>query len=221
MTVLIVLGVILCLIFLLLMTCVKVNVISREDITIRVGAGPFLIKVFPKKEKKIRLKDFSKEKYLKLLEEEKKAPDTPEEKKEKKKEKGSIPRTISLVRRILERLDVYTGRIYTKVSHLDVAVGGDDAASAAIAYGAVSQSVSYLIELLDQKTRLRIPNPEKLSVRVDYLADGTKFSLDLTIKIRIIDALRTAVEILMIKMKHDGEYCESGSNNTNKRKVGK
>lgn len=221
MTVLIVLAVILCLVILLLMTGVKINVISKGDTLVRVGAGPLMIKVYPSKEKKIKLRSFTQEKYLKLMKKEE-PEEVPEEKPAKeKKPKGSIARTIGLVKKILDRLDTYTGRIYTKISYLKVVVGGKDAAGTAVTYGVVSQSVSYLIELLDCKTKLKTPNAEKLSVVCDYTADGVTFGLDLTIKIRIIDALKTAVDVLMIKFKHDSEaQIKNINNNSNKRKVG-
>jgi len=217
-------GVILLLIFLLLMTSVKIRVISDGDITLKVGAGLFMIKLLPKKQKKIKLRRFTHKKYLAMIEAERTAKQAKDAEKQAKKDakkssseseskKGSISNTVSLVVKILNRLDVYTGRIRTKITSLDVTVGGDDAASAAVTYGIVSQSVTYLIELLDCKTRLKLPTPEKLSVKCDYTEKSISFSLDLIVKLRILDALRTGIDILLIKLKHDSENLNNRSNN--------
>ena len=231
MTALTVIGVIVLLVFLLLMTSAKVRVISDGDITLKVGAGPLMLKILPKKEKKLKLRKFSHKKYLALIEAEKAAKISreaekqakKEEKKSKpneKREKGSIVNTISLVVKILERLDVYTGRLRTVVTRLDVTVGGADAASAAVTYGIVSQSVSYLIELLDCKTKLKLKDTDSLAVKCDYTGEGIGFIFDLTVKLRILDALRTGVDVLLIKLKHDSENANNKNSNNDSRKAG-
>ena len=72
MTVLAILGVIALLIFLLLMTNMKIRVASDGDITLKAGAGPVMLKLMPKKQKKVKLRRFTHRKYLALVEAEKK-----------------------------------------------------------------------------------------------------------------------------------------------------
>ena len=166
MTVLAILVVIALLIFLLLMTNLKIRVASDGDITLKAGAGPVMLKLLPKRQKKVKLRRFTHKKYLALVEAEKKAlqdknTEQEAEKSEKKEKdkKESIANTVSLITQILERLGVYAGRLRTNIKSLDITVGGDDAASAAVTYGVISQSVTYLLELLDCKTKLKIPDP--------------------------------------------------------------
>lgn len=227
MTVLAILGVIALLIFLLLMTNLKIRVISDGDITLKAGAGPVMLKLMPKKQKKVKLRGFTHKKYLALVEAEKKGLQDKkagqEADKSEKKEKGkkeSIANTVSLVAQILERLEVYAGRLLTKIKSLDVTVGGDDAASAAVTYGVVSQSVTYLLELLDCKTKLKIPDPDRLSVKCDYTAKEISINVDISVKLRVIDALRTAVDIMLLKMKSDSNNKINRQNNIF-RKAGK
>ena len=227
MTVLAILVVIALLIFLLLMTNLKIRVASDGDITLKAGAGPVMLKLMPKKQKKVKLRRFTHRKYLALVEAEKKGLQEKkaeqEAKKSKQKEKGkkeSVANTVSLITQILERLGVYAGRLRTKIKSLDVTVGGDDAASAAVTYGVISQSVSYLIEILDCNTKLNIPDPDRLSVKCDYTAKEISINVDISVKLRVIDALRTAVDIMLLKMKNDSKNKISRQNNIS-RKAGK
>lgn len=227
MTVLAILVVIALLIFLLLMTNLKIRVASDGDITLKAGAGPVMLKLMPKKQKKVKLRRFTHRKYLALVEAEKKGLQDKkagqEADKSKQKEKGkkeSVANTVSLITQILERLGVYAGRLRTKIKSLDVTVGGDDAASAAVTYGVISQSVSYLIEILDCNTKLNIPDPDRLSVKCDYTAKEISINVDISVKLRVIDALRTAVDIMLLKMKNDSKNKISRQNNIS-RKAGK
>ena len=224
MTVLAILVVIALLIFLLLMTNMKIRVASDGDITLKAGAGPVMLKLMPKKQKKVKLRRFTHRKYLALVEAEKKGLQEKkaeqEAKKSKQKEKGtkeSIANTVSLIAQIIERLGVYAGRLRTKIKSLDVTVGGDDAASAAVTYGVISQSVSYLIEILDCNTKLNIPDPDRLSVKCDYTAKEISINVDISVKLRVIDALRTAVDIMLLKMKNDSKNKISRQNNISRK----
>ena len=62
-----ILGIFAALIFLLLMTKAKVRIKSDGDIDLRVGAGPVMVKIYPKNEKKLRLRDFTHKKFLKKV----------------------------------------------------------------------------------------------------------------------------------------------------------
>lgn len=227
MTVLAILVVIALLIFLLLMTNLKIRVASDGDITLKAGAGPVMLKLLPKRQKKVKLRRFTHKKYLALVEAEKKAlqdknTEQEAEKSEKKEKdkKESIVNTVSLITQILERLGVYAGRLRTNIKSLDITVGGDDAASAAVTYGVISQSVTYLLELLDCKTKLKIPDPDRLSIKCDYTAKEISINVDISVKLRGIDALRTAVDIMLLKMKNDSKNKISRQNNIS-RKAGK
>ena len=227
-----IIAIIVLLVFLLLMTPAKIRIISDGEITLKVGAGPIMLKVLPKKNKKKKIKKFTQKKYLALVEEHKAALKAKDEAKEKKKaakkekkhimgekEKGSVGNTVSFVLKVIDRLDTYTGRLHTVINRLDVTVGGSDAAAVAVKYGIVSQSVSYLIEVLDCKTKLRLADSEALSVKCDFIAEGVSFAVDLSIKLRVLDALRTGVDVILIKLKHDSETAGNNTRN-NTRKAG-
>ncbi len=206
-----ILGVLALLIFLLLMTSVKVHVKSDGDLTLRVGAGLIMLKLMPKKQKKIKLRDFSHKKYLKKMEELKKKKQAKQDKKEKpekkvktkEEKKDSVTSIIDLVCEILGNLEKYTSRINAKLDRLYLSVGGKDPSEVAVKFGVLSASVGLLLELFDSKTKLKVKNPDNILVACDYFSDEIKFFIDVTVKIRIFDAVKTGIEILVLWLKHN------------------
>ncbi len=193
-------------VLLLLMCKIKVRVVSDGDIKVKLGVGPVMVGVFPARKKKLRLRDFSHKRYLK-----KQSADASGKIKKQvntesgKSKKGTFDETKDFLLELVGRVGKYTGKLHSKVSALSVKVGGSDAATTAITYGAVSQGVAYLLEILDCKTRLKVPHPERLEVLCDYTAEKVTFNADVTFCIRIIDALKCALELLSVKLKHDGK----------------
>ena len=201
-----ILGVFVLLIFLLLMTNVKIHIKSDGEFALRAGVGPFMIKIKPKKQKKIKLRDFSHKKYLKKMEalklkkqKKKKKPDKKVKTKEEKKD--SVTAIIDLVINILGNLEKYTSRINAKLDSLRLTVGGKDPAEVAVRFGVLSSAVGLLLELLDSKTQLKVKDPENISVSCDYLSPDIKFSVDVAVKIRILDVVKTGIDILVLWLK--------------------
>lgn len=200
------------LIILLLMTKAKVRIKSDGDIDLRVGAGPVMVKIYPKNEKKLRLRDFTHKKFLKKMAdlEAQKAKKKTKPVKEKKKQsfeekRNTVTSTVELVLEILSRVEKYTSKLSAKLDRLYLSVGGKDPADVAVKFGVLSSATGLLLELLDTKTTLKVKDPRNISVVCDYFSSDIKFALDVTLKIRILDALKTGVEILMLKLKHDSD----------------
>ena len=188
------------LVALLLLSTIKVHLISDGDLKVKAGIGFISFTVYPAKEKK-KKKKLSQKEYLILMKKESEEPAGPKE--EKKKEKGALGETVGFIREIFGRLGEFSRRLHTEIRRLHVSVGGKDAAAAAVTYGAVIQGVTYLIELLDCNTKLKIPDPEKTSVVCDFTSEGIKYGIDIMLKTRVFSALKTAVQILIMKIKRD------------------
>ena len=224
MVALIIVATIIVLITILLLSHVKLIVRSDGDIDLRVKFGFLSFKLnSPKKKKKIKLSDFTQKKYLqklRLLEEEKKkektADATKKDKKEKKqkkqKDKNALSDTVEFILEIIEKAETYTGRLVTEVRHLTLIVGGKDPAAIAVTYGVLAQTAAYLLEILDLRTKLKKPAENAVNITCDYLSEKTVFDVDISVKIRIIDALITAVDILMIKLRHDSKNINTYKN---------
>lgn len=123
---------------------------------------------------------------------------------------------IRTVRGLLALLVRYTRkylRLHAARVHVSVATG--DAATTAVAYGAVSQSLSYLLALLDRITRLKATTPQ-VAVRADFTGERSALDMRLVLSIRVWQLLATAVGILFAleKTKKRKKHTKSVQNKT-------
>lgn len=86
----------------------------------------------------------------------------------------------------------YAQKFKVRILKLDVSVATGDAASTAILYGTVVQSVGYLIEFLKNTTALNIPRNAKMNVTTDFCGDTTQID----IKIEVFIHLRRVLSLL-------------------------
>ena len=93
-----------------------------------------------------------------------------------------------LIRRTHKHLRLHAAKL-----HVCVATG--DPATTAITYGAVSQSVSYLLAGLDQVTHLKAAEPD-VSVHADFLAEKPRLEANIIFSIRVWGAFATALPVL-------------------------
>ena len=205
---------------LLLMTKVKLRLLSDGDLRLKVGVGPFMVTLLPSKQKKIKLRDFTHKKYLKKLqllrqEKERLAAEAEAKKLKKQAEKESGENKLSgltdFIMTLLSKYEKYTGRLNTEVKRLDVTVGGKDAAAAAISYAVYSQAVAYILAILESKTKMKSPKDGRVNVVCDWFSDKTDVSADVVVKIKVWDAIVSAVEILMLKIQHSNKNVNNNS----------
>ena len=167
--------------FFALLLSLKANVRLefKDSLTLSISVLFIKINISPAKKKPINYKEYTYEKhqkrlrkkyqaYLKKLEKkriksEKKAQKKAERKAEtaeQKKARKNAPK-----RSVADWIDIAVGvlamffnkffrHLHIKVARLKVNVATGDAASTAIAYGAIVQSVAYLIEMLDRITNV-------------------------------------------------------------------
>ncbi len=93
-----------------------------------------------------------------------------------------------VIRRTHKHLRLHAARL-----HVRVATG--DPATTAILYGAVSQSLSYLLVGLDQVTRLKAVTPD-VGVQADFLGEKSHIEANITFSLRVWGAIATAVPVL-------------------------
>ncbi len=226
MTALYIVSAIILAIALLLMTKVKVNLLSDGELSLKLGAGPFMFNLIPGKTKKVRLKDFTHEKYLRKMRElrlknEKKAAEREQKKLKKQAEKESGENKLTgltdFILDLLSKYEKYTGRLHTEVRRLEVTVGGKDASAAAITYGVYSQAVAYILAILESKTKMTPVKRGAVNVVCDWFSDKTDVSADVVVKIKIWDALVSAVEVLMLKSQHDNKKANNNSESEDRK----
>ena len=185
----------------------------RVRLTVRAGDAVVLdlrilflrLRLFPRK-KRIRPRNYSAKRLERIKKKEAKRAAKKEKKKQKHqkehapsesdvkltlRDKIALVRALCavLIRRTHKHLRLHAARL-----HVYVATG--DPATTAIAYGAISQSVSYLLAGLDQVTHLKAAEPD-VGVLADFLGEKSRIEANITFSIRVWGALAIALPLLI------------------------
>lgn len=185
----IVLGILLCL-FLLLMIRIRVVLTCDTQICVDLRILFLRFSLYPRKKKKIRIRDYSHKRYKKRLAKSKKRSERQE--KPVKKAKPKIP----LRRRIALFVSLFDG-IYQRflryfridIARLRIDVATGDAAKTAILTGVVSQSVAYLCAVLDQHTNLGRTYRAEIAVQPNFLEERSRVEGKFIFSLRIFRLL--------------------------------
>ncbi len=168
-----------------------------EALGIKVRILGIPIKILPKKEKKIRISDYSPKKRAKMKKKQLKKQAKANAKATKKKlrkeqhtaaktEKRPIAETLSMIKDIVgTAVKRFSKHLRVRIARLHIHVATGDAASTAILYGVVSQSVAYIAALLDSAGTLRFPVRSDVDIRADYLSEKTIADIEIGFSLRV------------------------------------
>lgn len=189
-----ILAIILLLLVLLLLVRLRFDINCTEEVTLRLRILGVPIPLYPAAAKKVRVSKFRrgypKEKEAKKPAERKaKAPAKPAE-KIPLGEKIDI--VLALVKKLCKKL---CRHLRLDVSHIVITIGADDAASAAITYGIVSQSVAYLLAFLDAHLNIRKKRRGEIAVRCDFTAARTACDIRITASLAVWQLLDIGVSL--------------------------
>lgn len=189
-----ILAIILLLFVLLLLVRLRFDINCTEEVTLRLRILGIPIPLYPAAAKKVRVSKFRrgypKEKEAKKPAERKaKAPAKPAE-KIPLGEKIDI--VLALVKKLCKKL---CRHLRLDVSHIVITIGADDAASAAITYGIVSQSVAYLLAFLDAHLNIRKKRRGEIAVRCDFTAARTACDIRITASLAVWQLLDIGVSL--------------------------
>ena len=198
--------------FLLLSIKARVKLEFSDELRLSVSFLCFNIPIAPPKPKKpVKISDYSFKKHQKRLrsnyESYLKKQDKKAEKKAKKEqakaqkaEKKKLDKKNKVKkppqRSVLDWVNIagavlgalfskFAKRLHIKVARLKIKVATGDAASTAILYGAVCQSVAYIIEILQNVTNVDGLKSAEISVEPDYLSEETSLDLCFIFSLRI------------------------------------
>lgn len=107
--------------------------------------------------------------------------------KEKAK-KRSLNEILTLIKEVL---DVVTKRFRKhfriKITRIRINVATGDAAKTAVLYGVISQSVAYILEILDRTHKIKYADPEDYDVGVDadFLSEKTTADIKIAFSLRV------------------------------------
>ncbi len=215
MTALLIIGIILAIFLLLLSLKATVTLTYSEELSLSVRILFFRIRLLPKGKKKgphsmsarkaRRLRQKYEKKSAKKSEKARQKRREKEERKEKK-EKKSVSEILSLLRLILSLLKKVLGKFFQHVRidlrRLRITVATSDAASTAVAYGAITGTISVLIPLIESAKQFSLPAKEDLDVQADFLSESPRLDLDLSVSLRVWHALDIALGALITFIKH-------------------
>lgn len=176
----------------------------------------FKLRLIPKKEKKVHIKDYSyKNLQKKKRREEKKAEKAKAEKakkaavkkktaegdsgsgskeaspKQKKKSKSVVSAILEIRDLIFDAVSRFPGKFRLDVNRLIISVGGKDAAATAVMYGVVTEAVGALLTLLESGIKLRRGGVNDIMITPDYLSGR----IDADVKIRLSIKPASVLEI--------------------------
>ena len=212
------LGILLFFVFLLSLKA-TVTICYADEVKLYVKVLFFKISILPKK-KKYWKSSMSAKKAKKIREgRKKKAEKDRIAKKEKaikkeqkklekaKKPKKSMSEILDLVQLICHLVGAVIRRFFhhlrIDVARLRVKVATGDAATTAIAYGAVTQSINVLFPLLESVNTLSLPKKEAdLSVEADFLSDTPELDVMFSFSLRVWHLFSVAFSALGAFLRH-------------------
>lgn len=236
---LILFAVLIALILLLLFLRPIVDIRYEEELKVTLKILFLKIPLAPKKEKPLKLSDFridrfrrkrrkEQRKYLynklkkKALLKKKAEQSVAEEKDEKPKRslRENVAFVLDLIKLVVLRAMRKFGRYFRiDLYYLHVCVGGAEPDKTALTYGAITQSVSYLTELLDRHTNTHYPGKRdpRVYVGADFLAEKTTLKAHLAFSIRVWQVLAVGLSALIgyLKMpKHEPKAAKEDQEKT-------
>lgn len=217
MTALIVVGAIV-LFFVFLLSLRGVITISYSDeLSLTVRVLFVKIKILPKKEKKkgphsmsarraerIRKKKEEKDKRKRKKKAEKQSLKDAHRKPKEKKNISDILDTVSLITELVGAVvRRFAKRLRIKIARFNITVASDDAATTAIAYGAITQSINILLPILSDVKNFDLPRtPRQFDVRADFTADTPSADIKISFSLRVWHLLDIAAEGLKKFISH-------------------
>lgn len=144
-----------------------------------------------KKADKIRASKKAKEEKKRQAKLEKKK--AKEEKKkqeaENPKPKKSLSEILDMTSMILEIVKAvvkkFFGHLRVRVARFNITLASGDPALTAIAYGTVTQTVSYIIAALRNTKNVKGLDRKRIDIRTDFLSDTPKVDIKLSFSIRV------------------------------------
>ncbi len=195
------------LLILLLFLKVKLCLVYENELSVKVKVLLFNIVLFPKQKKKLKSKNYSlknlQKKQNKLNKKSSKKKDdqsqsSTDEASKKKDKATQVKDILELVKIILENVMSPFGR-YLKIEivKIHIRLGADDPAKTAVIYGAVSQSLAYIIELFSNITNIDVKKRNSITVHPDFLEGKTEAKINITLALRVWHALSLAIKFFM------------------------
>ena len=190
---------IIALLALLLSLKITLRITYKDAFKISLKVLFFKKRLYPSKKKEKKYPhSMSKRKAQKIkesLQKKKKPKKEKKKKKEKELEKPDLVSMVSIITSFIKHfIKLFTGSVRIKLSRMHLTVASEDAATTAVTYGAVSQSVNILFPLINSiKNVKKLPSGKNLSVRADFLSDTPSADVDIILYVRVGGAIKAVL----------------------------
>jgi len=185
---------------LIAMIPIRIRIKYDEKLTVFVPILFLHIYLYPQRGK---LTFFSKNKYEKLISEEKNLSKKRKKKSKKigkdthfasEKRKLSLAEIASLVKEIFSAagkiLEHFNKYLRVKIYALKAVISSDDAAKTAITYGAVSGTLGTLVGILEDRCHIKYAKNAETDIICDYIAGSCSAECDIRFSVRIWQAIK-------------------------------
>lgn len=179
----------------------KINILPSKE----KGKGPHSMSA--KKAKKIRKKLEAKEKK-KAEAKKAKAKAKAEKKKakaatKKKKSLGEILDMITLVKALVAKvIKKFWRHLRIDIARIKLKIATGDAASCAVAYGAITAAITTLFPLLERVKNFSLPDANEIEVCADFLGDGIEADIKISFSLRVWHLFDVALGAAATFIKH-------------------
>lgn len=211
----IVLGCILLFFVFLLSLKATITIGYSDEITLTVRVLFLKIKILPKKEKKHGPHSMSAKKAQKIrkklakkekVKREKKAQKALQKKQAPPKTKKSVAEILDLIAMVRKLVAAVVKRFFKRlridVARLKIKIATGDAASTAVAYGAVTQAINVLFPLLEPIKNFGLPETTELEIQPDFLSDASEMDILISFSLRVWHVFDVAFSALGAFLKH-------------------
>ena len=195
-----------------------VTVAYRDEVALSVRVLFLNFRIRPQKKKK-GPHAMSERKAKKIKEKLRKKQQTKADAKQKKQDKRAAKKEapaatpkkklsdildiITLVRALLAKITkTFFGHLRIDVVRLKIRVATGDAASTAIAYGAVTQAVNLLFPLLDGTKTVSTPKKRDIDIVADFLGEEMEADIKISFSLRVWHVLHVGLAALLATIKH-------------------
>lgn len=226
----ILLGII-ALIAIILMLRGIVTIEYRDTLKVTLRVLFIKIKILPKKEKHPRVHSMSKrrsERIARRLEKkkEKKKEKRLEKKRAKEEKKKNAPKKklpemlkdiSEITELVLLAVKKFFGHLKIRVIRFNVKIASDDAATTAIAYGAVNQIVATIYPFVEGSKNIKTPNKKNFNIYTDFLSDTPEADVKIKLSIRVWQIVDVAIAAIVKMVKNKLKKQKMSENKTTKR----
>ena len=146
-----------------------------------------------------------------------KKPATDAETAKEKKSLSDIKDTVDLILSVVSSLKgKFLSTLKITAARIVISVGSDNATKTALLYGAICQGVSYLMETLDNITRLSTVRDTEIHVGCDFSAEDTRAEAHLIFSMQVrhllMHGLRALKAFIIAKIKKDSKNTKKDGN---------